>query len=331
MPRALTKIPMDNDLLFMGEEDIHRIVIAKIVDGVPETLTAFGEFGSGPGQFKGPEGVFPSLDGKLMVSDTGNNRIQVFDFQGNFQFQFGEFGSKPGQFNAPGQGSTDSDGNMYISDSGNGRIQVFDRNGKYLRHFGVPGTESGQFLRPIDAYFDRKRNRLMVVDIYAKRVSVFTPEGKHLFNIGGANQMVAPHSVVIDDESDSIFVSDMVVNSILKYDQAGKLQGRIGSYGLALGEYKTPAGLYASKGNIYVMDHTNHRGQVFNARTGAAQFAFGEGVIGVPGDVLTMRKKIDELSEALKKPGADSPQRLQEVRTEIEALKLQLNKPFAPK
>lgn len=329
-----TRIPMDSDLMFMAEEDIHRIVISKFVDGVPQTVTAFGEFGTAQGQFKGPEGVFPGPEGNLYVSDTGNHRIQVFDFQGNFKFQFGEFGNKPGQLNAPGQGSTDADGNVYISDSGNGRVQVFDSSGKFLRVIGMPGTKSGQFLRPIDAHFDKKRNRLMVVDIFNKRVATFDQSGKFLFNIGGPNQLVAPHSVVVDDDSDSIFVSDMVANMIMKYDLKGKLQSRIGNYGIALGEYKTPAGMAVLNGRVHVMDHTNHRGQVFDARTGNTLFAFGEGVIGVPGDVLQVRKSLEEMSDALKQPspaGEDPGIRLQQLQRDIEGLKLQLNKPLMPR
>jgi hypothetical protein len=41
-------------------------------------LTAFGGYGSQPGQFVQPQSVAALADGRLIVADTGNNRLQVF-------------------------------------------------------------------------------------------------------------------------------------------------------------------------------------------------------------------------------------------------------------
>ena len=41
-------------------------------------LTSFGSYGSGPGQFSGPRGIAVDKNGVVYVSDTGNNRLQLF-------------------------------------------------------------------------------------------------------------------------------------------------------------------------------------------------------------------------------------------------------------
>ncbi len=46
-------------------------------------LMSFGEFGTGPGQFRGPHALAMDSQGRLFVADRGNNRIQIFDQDGN--------------------------------------------------------------------------------------------------------------------------------------------------------------------------------------------------------------------------------------------------------
>lgn len=63
--------------------------------------------------------------GDIFVSDTGNQRIQKFDRDGNFITQWGGFGTNDGQFNFPYGLSVDSRGHVFIVDSGNMRVQQF--------------------------------------------------------------------------------------------------------------------------------------------------------------------------------------------------------------
>jgi sugar lactone lactonase YvrE len=335
MPLAFSRQPIDTPYLFMGEEDIHRMVIAKVIDGVPQTFAYFGEFGSGEGQFKGPEGVFPGPNGNLYVSDTGNNRVQVFDLTGKFKFQFGNAGAGPGEFNEPGQGGADLDGNVYISDSGNKRIQVFDENGKFLYQWGSAGTGPGQFTRPIDAFVDTKNKRVLVCDLYNAKISVFDLAGNFLFEFGGQGtdigQFQSPHSVIYDETTDSIFVSDMVANNIQKFDSQGKFVGRYGRYGTALGEFKTPSGIAAIDDKLFVMDHTNHRGQIINPQTGVFLLAFGENIIGIPNDVLIARQRMEEIEQNLRtlssQPGAVSKETLTDLTNQLESAKKAMSVP----
>ncbi len=79
-----------------------------------------------PGYFNNPTDLaVDSRNGDIYVVDTGNNRIQRFNSDGNFLSEFGQFGSENGSFNAPWGIALDNQGFVYISDSKNGRIQKF--------------------------------------------------------------------------------------------------------------------------------------------------------------------------------------------------------------
>lgn len=55
-------------------------------------LMSWGQFGEGPGEFRTPHGLAFDSQGRLFVADRGNNRIQVFDQEGNFLEELRQFG-----------------------------------------------------------------------------------------------------------------------------------------------------------------------------------------------------------------------------------------------
>lgn len=59
-------------------------------------LMAWGEPGSGPGEFDAPHGLAMDSQGRLFVSDRGNNRIQIFDQQGNLLDTWHQFSRNSG-------------------------------------------------------------------------------------------------------------------------------------------------------------------------------------------------------------------------------------------
>jgi hypothetical protein len=86
-------------------------------------IAAWGRSGSGPGEFRGPEGIAVDSHGNIYIADTGNNRIQKLSPNGDPLGVTGTRGAKPGQFNAPTDIAVDQTGNVYVLDSGNNRVQ----------------------------------------------------------------------------------------------------------------------------------------------------------------------------------------------------------------
>ena len=64
--------------------------------------------------------------GHLLVCDSGNYRIQVFELSGKFVAKFGTKGSGMGALNAPVSVAVLSDGKIVVSDFGNSRIQIVE-------------------------------------------------------------------------------------------------------------------------------------------------------------------------------------------------------------
>ena len=58
----------------------------------------WGTVGSGDGEFRNPNGVAVASDGSVYVTDTGNNRVQMFTSEGVFVSQWGTYGSGDGEF-----------------------------------------------------------------------------------------------------------------------------------------------------------------------------------------------------------------------------------------
>jgi sugar lactone lactonase YvrE len=59
-------------------------------------LMSFGEWGFAEGEFRTPHALAMDSQGRLLVSDRGNNRIQIFDQDGNFQESWYQFGRVSG-------------------------------------------------------------------------------------------------------------------------------------------------------------------------------------------------------------------------------------------
>ena len=111
----------------------------QIFDSSGKFLFAFGNKGSGDGEFPGgPLSVAVSNDGRFFVSDWSGRTLQIFDAKGKFvkRLRLPEdedekcaklsnivFSQKELQ--------------VYITDGQNRKIYVFDSGGEYLSHFQV--------------------------------------------------------------------------------------------------------------------------------------------------------------------------------------------------
>ena len=61
----------------------------------------------------------------MYVADSGNNRVQKFDSNGNFISKFGTYGTGDGQFINPVDIAVDSSDNVYVDDSLNSKVQIY--------------------------------------------------------------------------------------------------------------------------------------------------------------------------------------------------------------
>jgi sugar lactone lactonase YvrE len=87
----------------------------------------FGSIGGlESGSFNNPTDLaIDNRNGDIYVVDTGNNRVQRFNAEGNYLSEFGQFGSDNGSFNAPWGIAVDKQGFVYIADSMNKSVKKF--------------------------------------------------------------------------------------------------------------------------------------------------------------------------------------------------------------
>ena len=97
-----------------------------------------------PGLFFGPRGVAVG-NNEVYVTDTGNERVQVFGLDGVFRRTFGGFGTAPGQLIEPVGIAVGDDGSVYVADSGNARISVFSSDGTPVAQWPVKEWESARY------------------------------------------------------------------------------------------------------------------------------------------------------------------------------------------
>jgi DNA-binding beta-propeller fold protein YncE len=139
-------------LIYVADTWNHRVMVLDAEGNLVRELGRSGEITDtadstdpavSPGLFYGPRSI-AIVDGEIYVTDTGNERVQVFASDGTFLRAFGGTGSEPGQLLEPVGIAIGPDGLVYVADTGNTRISVFEKDGTPVTQIPVPQWE-GQF------------------------------------------------------------------------------------------------------------------------------------------------------------------------------------------
>ncbi len=254
--------------------------------GDPEFILTFGTQSHGgdpaPGTFKDPSGLvsFKTDIGteNLLVSDTMNNRVQVFKESGEFVATFGQKTQgqpDPGEFEQPADITTDSLGNIYVVDSLNDRVQKFDKNYAFIAAYGTHGNALGEFNKPYGVAVDAQGN-LFITDENNNRVQKLDANGTPIKEWTQIKQTVNGQDVfyslnkptgIVIDANGNLYVSDSHNDRIVKFTQDGTLLRIYDATGQtqapdSYGDHplKQPLGItFDTFGNLYAADQMNHR------------------------------------------------------------------------
>lgn len=110
---------------------------------------------------------------RILVADSGNDRIQAFDSTGRFISAYGTSGSGPGQFRDPQGLAVDDLGRVIVVDRGNNRLQLLGFDGQ---SFSYLATITGGFNGPTGAWAYGS-DRILVADTGNNVVKELIPEG----------------------------------------------------------------------------------------------------------------------------------------------------------
>ena len=166
----------ENRFLYVCDTDLDQVLVYN-ADPPYTLLRTIGKAGgkhklTSPGDFSYPTNAAVDQDGNLYVTDTFNNRVEVFDADGGFIRTFGKAGDGPGYFARPKGIAIDSDGHVWVADSVQDRVQVFTPEGRLLIWMGGHGLLPGQFSTVAGLTID-KQNRVITSEQYPGRVQIF--------------------------------------------------------------------------------------------------------------------------------------------------------------
>jgi len=164
--RFLYVVDTQQDQVIVYDSDTYKLLRRIGTGGKNHYLTTPGDFGA-------PQGVALDKDQNVYITDTLNNRVEIFDADGNFVSLFGKNGDGPGFFARPKGIAIDSDGHIWVADEMTDRLQVFNREGQLLTYIGVDhGELPGQFKALVGVAID-KQNRVFTTEQYPGRLQMF--------------------------------------------------------------------------------------------------------------------------------------------------------------
>jgi len=262
----------------------------------------FGQLGAGRTQFNSPHGFSLGVDEEIIVADTNNHRIQIFDKNGEFKYCFGSPGRDEGQLWYPRKVIVMRDsGKFVVCDRGceRSRMQIFNRNGHFIKKIAiryidiVAGlavtqqgeivavdsvsptvfrlTEAGELIKWFDCSDHMREpsdiavsgNEYYVCDFKGHCVAVFSEDGNFIRRIGGENITNFPNGIEVSDEGD-VLVGDSHGNRfhVAVFSRSGDL----------LSEFECPyvkvsrcCGLkITSEGHVVTLAKNNHHVLVLN-------------------------------------------------------------------
>jgi len=157
----------------------HQVLVFEGTTGL--LARGWGAEGSGLGEFRNPQAI--AIDAALdhvLVADTDNFRVQVFDTSGIVQYKFGYktlyAASTVAWFGRSEGIAVDLCSNVYVADALMGTVRVFSSLGQELDPSFVPvlayGTDPGDLQVPIDVAIDG--SAMYVVSSGASALNTYT-------------------------------------------------------------------------------------------------------------------------------------------------------------
>jgi YVTN family beta-propeller protein len=275
--------------LFVADTGNDRVqVIDTGTLAVVATIGVPGVSGADNAHLDQPGSVgFDAASGRILVADSGNQRLQLFDAK-SFAYVAtlgvtGVAGADNAHFNRPASASINAAAHqLYIADTGNHRVQIFDAGTlayvATLGAAGVSGSDNAHFDQPGDAELDPSTNQILVADSGNARIQLFDAGSlAYAATLGGAggnpeddSHFALPRTAAFDPSTNLILVADAGANSRVQVFDAMTYGyvltlGTTGASGPANTQFAGPQGVAIDPvhARMFVGDAGNDRVQIF--------------------------------------------------------------------
>ncbi|KAK3582054.1 hypothetical protein CHS0354_025660 [Potamilus streckersoni] len=240
--------------IYKSVEDMHAAVVEQKPGEkkkADKLLFTIGMKGTIDGDFMYPRGLTVTLDGDIVVADTMNHRIQIFNESGVFKKKFGVKGSGKTQLNEPTGVTELPNGDLAVADKNNKRVQVFTDDTSYK--FEFPTLHP-----PYSIACDRDYN--IVVCTTRKTVEVYRRAGKLLnkFPVGSRTKDNVGYQICVNNK-DEVIVSDSDDRLIKFFSYDGRLLYRFEPHTTGKGLAMVPSGICINPlDQLIIGDILNH-------------------------------------------------------------------------
>lgn len=213
-----------------------------------------------------PVGLSVDPRGRLLVADTHNHRVLVFDRDGGLVASFGRHGTGDGEFLLPTDVTVDSDGRYYVAEyQGNDRITRWSPDFSFLDVVSDTPIDGERLSRPAGIVIDDEQT-LWVADACNHRIVRMSLDGEPLLTIGrfghAQGELRYPYDVCLSPEG-TIMVCEYEGNRLQWFSKDGRSLRVWGRPGRERGELFAPWGAtYGPNGQVYVVDSRNNRVQI---------------------------------------------------------------------
>ncbi len=244
----------------------------EVFDSQDRFLRAWGSHGSAPGQFSFGAGDGPSAPpagdiavygDHVYVSDTDNNRIQVFTLAGTHPVLLSGIAGLPKSISPRGIAVTPR--GIYVADQGNRMVELLSPAGRLLAREGGFGRGPGQFADPYGVAVDGAGD-VFVADDNNNRIVKLDPTLHYTTSwTGDGDATLSYIRAVVADAAGHIYVADTGDNRVEVFDSSGT---PLRSFGVGTGATPTwltaPQGVAADRqGAVFVVGQFGSRSPIF--------------------------------------------------------------------
>jgi len=161
-----------NGILYIIDQGHTRIAM---FDPKAETFTMWGTQGAGEGQFNESTGICIA-ENYVVVADTGNDRIQIFDLTGTFVRQWTVPAWLPVERNYPDVVYDPVAKRLYVSGGRTPEIFAYDLEGNAQTGFKPAGDESLDNPSSLAILNADKKRKLLVLNTGSQKLSAIDLE-----------------------------------------------------------------------------------------------------------------------------------------------------------